>query len=86
MSSNPLAAKNSFKDLLGLGVGGSKAELAKRIDAHIAATATTSDLPESGDPDPCDVIVAADVEYGDEGDMRAGATVALQAELNSQEL
>ena len=82
MSSNPLPAKNSLKDLrakcksLGLGAGGSKAELAKRIGVHIAATATTSDLPESGDPDPCDCIVAAEVEYGDEDDMRSGAAVA----------
>ena len=62
--------------------GGSKAELARRINAHIAATATTSD--EAGDPDCCDCAVAAEVEYGDEDEMRADTAVVLQTELEQE--
>ena len=51
--------------------------------AHIAAT---SDLQESGDCDPCDVLLVTDVEFGIEEDMRAGAVLALQEQLDTEEL
>ena len=87
MSSHSSPIKGSYKELrakcksLGLGEGGSKAELLKRLNAQITATATTSDDLESGDPDLCDCIVATEVEYGGEDEMRADAAVVLGAEL-----
>ena len=50
--------------------------------SHIAATATTSD--EAGDLYCCDCAVAAEVEYGDEDEMRADAAVVLQTELEQE--
>ena len=87
MSSHSSPIKGSYKELrakcksLGLGEGGSKTELLKRLNAQITATATTSDDLESGDPDLCDCIVATEVEYGGEDEMRADAAVVLGAEL-----
>ena len=88
MSSHSPPVKRSYKELrakcksLGLRAGGSKEELAKRINAQITATSTTSD--ESGNPDLCDCIVATGVEYGGEDEMRAGAAVVRQAELERE--
>lgn len=91
-SSRSSPIKGSFEELrekcksLGLGSRGSKAELGERIAAQIAATATTSDLQESGDRDPCDVLLATDVGFGIEEDMRAGAVLVLQEQLDTEEL
>ena len=88
MSSHSPPVKRSYKELrakcksLGLRAEGSKEELAKRINAQITATATTSD--EFGNPDLCDRIVATGVEYGGEDEMRAGAAVVRQAGLERE--
>ena len=91
-SSRSSPIKGSIKELrekckaLGLGAGGSKAELGKRIAAHIAATATASEMQKSGDRDPCDVLLATDVAIGLEEEMRAGAVLALQERLDDEDL
>ena len=41
---------------------------AKRINAHIAATAATSDVLESGEPNSCECQLATEVEFGGEED------------------
>ena len=59
---------------LGLGAGGSKAELSKRMTAHLAAAAATlDDTSEHEKPEPdnlCDCVDASRVEHGDDKVMR----------------
>ena len=69
---------------LGLGAGGSKAELSKRMTAHLAAAAATLDETsehEKSEPDDLsDCVVASRVEHGDDEEMRVDATALLRAE------
>ena len=93
MSSNAATGKQSIKQLLvgcgslDLGTRGARAELVKCINDHPAdsAAAAASDPPRE-DPDSCDCLLATEIETGGEEDMRASASAALQAELDSDEI
>ena len=67
---------------MGLGAGESQRDLAKPIRAQLAATATACAEPD--DADPCDSVVAAQVEYDGEDEMRAEAAVTLQTEVEGE--
>ena len=65
---------------MGLGAGGSKRELAKRISAHLTVTATAT-ATTTAEPEPCDCVVAAEVECDGEGEKLTDVAATLQAEI-----